>query len=826
MKDQSRHSTISPIRLNRRRLVQGAGLGLAAALPSRSISAADRKRAWRLWQEENPNATPESVEDYEPVALSAAEWTSLTAVVDRVFPKTDVTPGGVETGAHIYIDQKLSTRYADDLPNYQSGLASIEERVSGGFSNASPDEQDAALRDIEGRKSKDVPTQGGQVTGIADGFFDTLLEHTRQGMFCDPVHGGNREFMGWDMIGYPGIKLLWTADDQAIDAKVEPEYISVEKYGGTAQTDSTPMTNATPQTFDEVTELEETDVVMVGIGAAGGIASHVLADAGLKVVAIEAGPRLGNADFIKHYDELQSAFYWAWDGEPKANKEVPTWRQTPDSETAPHPGGAHPVLSNMVGGTNVHYHTKSWRFREDDFNVRSSTVERYGENALPDNTNLADWPITYEELEPYYEKTEYLLGVSGEGGVNPFESPRKNDYPMPPLHYFGAAEFIAEGAAELGYHPFRIPSAVNSVERDGRPACTYCGYCGGHSCWNDSKSTTLVTAIPRAEETGNLEIRTNSRVFRVLTDDNGRASGVEYRGEDGQMYIQPAKLVILSAYTFENIRLLLLSANDQFPDGLANNAGQVGKHFITHTYINAYGVFPGKKFNSFSGVGGQAIGIDDFNGDNFDHIDLGFIRGGVATYEPIGSNPITASKKISPSVPAWGSDYAVWIHNNADSIVTWSFQLETLPYEDNFLDLDPKVVDEDGVPVVRITFDIGENERKAWDYVGPKLEEILSHQGATETWRDDALTNLGSIHDVGGARAGDDPETSVLDKHLLTHEIPNLAVLGGAGYASHPGYNPTQTLQAWAWLAAEYYVENFDEITGTSTASPERLIIA
>lgn len=580
---------------------------------------------------------------------------------------------------------------------------------------------------------------------------------------------------------------------------------------GTTPVTETANASATPQPSSNATELEMTDVVMVGIGASGGIAAHVLTEAGLKVVAIEAGPRLDKEDFLAHYDELENHSFFNWTGETKFNKEYPTWRRTADS--TPEPYKAWFPMANMVGGTSVHYTTMSWRFREDDFTVRSSTVEKYGDAALPAGTAIADWAVTYDEMEPYYEKVEHLIGVSGKGGKNPFESPRKSDYPMPPLQRFGGSEFVAEGMEALGYHPFAIPSAIASEEYNGRPACTYCAYCGGHGCWNDSKSSTLVTAIPLAEGSGNLEIRTNSRVLRVLTDDSGRASGVEYRGEDGQVYIQPARLVILSAYIFENIRLLLLSRNEQFPNGLANNAGQVGKHFTAHTYLTVNGVFPGKNFNRFSGAVAQSNAIDDFNGDNFDHTDLGFIRGGVVTVGPNEGRVIAASRSVPPSVPQWGEEYTTWIREHANSVMGFFVQLETLPYEDNYLDLDPEKVDDDGVPVLRITYDVGENEKRYWDYVGPKLEEILKAQGATETWRSDVAPCILTSHDVGGARAGDDPATSVLNKYLLTHEIPNLAILGGAGFASVAGYNPTETIEAWAWMAAEHIAENFDEIT-------------
>lgn len=573
---------------------------------------------------------------------------------------------------------------------------------------------------------------------------------------------------------------------------------------------------AFPYDPEDVTELEETDVVMVGIGATGGIASYVLTEAGLKVVALEAGPRLGIAEFIAHYDELQSTYNWAWDSEPKYNKELPTWRQTPDEKAKTAPGSR---AANMVGGTNVHYDSVSFRFREDDFRIRSSIVEKFGEEALPEGTNIADWAVTYEEMEPYYEKVEHLIGVSGKGGVNPFESPRKSDYPMPPLQPFGGAQFVAEGMEELGYHPYPVPSAINSEPYDGRPACTYCGYCGGHQCWNDSKNSTLVTSIPKAEETGNLEIRPNSRVFKVRTDDNGRASGVEYRGEDGKMYFQPAKLVILSAFMLENVRLLLLSANEQFPNGLANNTGQVGKYFMTHTRVVASGVFPGKNFNRFSGTAGQGVTMDDFSGDRIDPAEVGFIRGAGAQAAATTSTPIDGSGDIPPSVPQWGTEYVSWIHENANSVQSISSQIDTLPYEGNFVDLDPDVVDEDGIPVVRMTYSIHDNEKNAWDYIGGKLEEILTHLGATETWRAALRPAPHSIHKIGGARAGDDPAASVLNKHLLTHEIPNLAVLGGAAYASQSIYDPTLTMQAWAWLAADYMAKNFDEITAATAES-------
>lgn len=577
----------------------------------------------------------------------------------------------------------------------------------------------------------------------------------------------------------------------------------------TPMNNGTPIVSATPAS--EVQELPKTDVVMVGIGASGGIAAHVLTQAGLKVVAIEAGPRLDKEDFLAHYDELEGNGYANWTGEPKFNHEMPTWRRTADSNDTITSYGV--PMANMVGGTSVHYTSMSWRTHEDDFRILSSTIERYGEDALPEGSALADWPVTYDDLEPYYDKVEYAIGVSGAGGANPFEAPRARDYPMPPLQQSGFNQIAHDAMETLGYSPFPGPSAIASEDYNGRSACTYCGYCTGHGCWNDSKSSTLVSTIPEAEATGNLEIRPNCRVFRVLVDEDGRASGVEYRGEDGQMYIQPAGIVMLSAYTFENVRLLLLSKSEQFPDGLSNNHGQVGKHYTTHAYPTVNGYIPGTNLNKLSGTGAQATCIDDFNADNFDHTGLGFIRGGLVQASMSESSPIGQSAAVPPSQATWGSEYKRWVQEGSASVASLFSQFEVLPYENNYLDLDPEVTDREGVPVIRITYDLKEDEKRRWDYMRPRMEEILREMGATETWSADVEALPMTAHDVGGARAGNEPDTSVVDRHLLSHEVPNLAIMGGAAFPSlTAGFNPTQTIQAWAWFTAEHIAENFDSI--------------
>jgi gluconate 2-dehydrogenase alpha chain len=556
---------------------------------------------------------------------------------------------------------------------------------------------------------------------------------------------------------------------------------------------------------------EKTDVVIVGLGAGGGMAAYVLANAGLKVVGLEAGPRLDNADFMADLDEISGWWIRNKFGDVKFNRETPTWRPNPDAPTQAPPVPASPMM-NGVGGSSIHYTSMSWRLTENDFKIRSSTIDRYGESAIPEGSTLADWPVDSSVMEPYYDNVEYIIGVSGEGGANPHEAPRARNYPMPPIHRSGYVRLGEEAAAGLGYNPFPLPSAINSEPYNDRPACTYCGYCTGFGCWNDSKSSTLVTSIRAAEETGNLDVRPNSRVTRILSNDEGQVTGVEYVDDSGEIIQQPAGVVMIGTYVYENVRLLLLSSSDYFPNGLANNSGQVGRNYMVHLYPGVSGLFPGKEMNTWSGSGAQGTAIDDLNGDNFDHTGLGFIRGSIVTIRHIESAPIGASRRIPPSVRGWGSDYKRWLNENGNSVAFATGQLEVLPHENNFLDLDPEATDQYGQPVIRITFDYGENERLAFAYVTEKLHELVREMGATETWEDPLVNIPINTHAYGGTRMGDDPETSVVNRYSLAHEAPNLAILGGSTFPSTSGYNPTQTIQALAWMSAEYIAENFSDI--------------
>lgn len=289
------------------------------------------------------------------------------------------------------------------------------------------------------------------------------------------------------------------------------------------------------------------DVVLVGLGAAGAIAARALSSAGLDVLALEAGPwrRAPAMSFDEIRNDVRS-----WLSEPKALHELPTWRTDAEQSAARAPWPL--LMVNAVGGSTVHYPGLSARLQPWNFASRTRVLERYGPGALPVDSTLIDWPLSYEQLEPYYERVEHAIGVSGRAGNcdgvpvadgNPFEGPRRRDYPMAPLRRSGWTEMTAAAATGLGWHPFAAPAAVNSEPHDGRPACTYCGFCTNNGCYRAAKGSPDVNVIPRAQADG-LRIACGARVVRIEVDANGRACGVSYV-RAGRERFQPARAVLL-----------------------------------------------------------------------------------------------------------------------------------------------------------------------------------------------------------------------------------------------------------------------------------------
>jgi gluconate 2-dehydrogenase alpha chain len=563
------------------------------------------------------------------------------------------------------------------------------------------------------------------------------------------------------------------------------------------------------------TRLKDTDVAIIGLGAAGGVAAWPLAQAGLQVVGLEAGTWLTKNDFAP--DELRNNYREWPQAVQKAQHEVPTQRV---SATAPTLRAATHPMMNAVGGTTLHYWAQSWRLNPWDFKVVSETARRYGASRIPKGSTVEDWPFGLDALEPYYDKVEYEIGVSGQAGNirgridrrgNIFEGPRAREYPMPPLRGSGFTDMMATAATGLGWHPFPGPAAINSRTYQGRSACMYHGFCNKGGCHVDAKNSPAVTTIPKAQKTGRLQVVTRAHVTTIEVDREGRVTGVTYV-TDGVEYFQPAKVVLLASYTYENTRTLLLSKSGPYPNGLSNNHGQVGRHYFSHNQqAGVTALFP-RNLNTWYGLPAQGMGVDDFADDNFDHGGLDFIGGGNLWVYSDRRPIVAASMNTFGKAPTWGSAWKAFIKENADRTNTAYLQKTTLPYEDNYLDLDPVVKDPLGLPVCRITANYKDNEAKVAAFIQDKMEAWYRAAGATEVLRGPLGVMGPTTHAYGGTRMGDSAATNVVDRWGFSHEAPNLGVLGASVMGTSGARNPTLTAQALAWRTAEHLVNNWKTI--------------
>ena len=563
--------------------------------------------------------------------------------------------------------------------------------------------------------------------------------------------------------------------------------------------------------------LAKIDVVIVGMGAAGGVAALPLTNAGLKVIGLEAGGWLSPRDFAP--DELRNGSRNWPQSVQKAASEAPTVRAT-SSDTAIQ--GGHPMM-NAVGGTTMHYWAQSWRLNPWDFKVVSETKKRYGENRIPEDSTVEDWPFGYEELEPYYDKIEYTVGISGQAGNvqgkkntagNIFEGERKREYPMKPLRSSPFTDLMGNAAQSLGWNPFQGPAAITTELFDGRPPCQYHGFCNKGGCHVKAKSSTAFTVIPKAVDTGNLEVVTFARVIQIVTDDSGLVTGVDYI-KGSETFFQPADVVLLASYAYENVRLLQLSKSRAFPNGLANNAGQVGQHYMTHHQGAPVTALFDRDLHNWYGLPAQGVAIDEWADDNFDHGDLDFI-GGANLWVHTDRKPMSAAKMSTfGETRNWGSDWKAFIMKNADRTNSSYIQKTTLPYVGNYLDLDPVVKDPLGFPVTRITARYRDNEKRIAAFSQEKMEQWYLEAGAIKIVKYGLGNIMGATtHAYGGTRMGLNSASNVVDEWGFSHEVPNLGVLGASVMGSSGSRNPTLTVQALSWRTAEHLVNNWRSIVG------------
>jgi choline dehydrogenase-like flavoprotein len=435
---------------------------------------------------------------------------------------------------------------------------------------------------------------------------------------------------------------------------------------------------------------EAVDFVIIGSGAAGGVFAKELSSEGFNVVVLEQGHYRTAADF-KH-DELKIMFQNELLNHPGWN-DPQTFRRF-ETETAEVMQGAPPpaFYARGVGGSSVHFTANYWRFHQSDFMERSMLGPMKG-------TGFADWPISYEELEPYYTKVEWECGVSGQPG--PFEAPRSRPYPVPPLPVKSSGILFEQGARAMGLHPQPAPMAILSKPHNGRPACIHCGFCMGFGCEANAKSSTLASMIPLAEATGRCEIRPLSTVFRIETNAAGRVTEVVYLDSQGQEQAQKARAVILSANGAETPRLLFLSESGRSPEGLANSSGIVGKYLMGNGHSLTQAAFE-HPLNEFKSVQVTRIVHDFYENDPA----RGFYGGGGMDARPfLDSTPIMHTLNGLPhGRPGWGLEFKQMLRHYFTRKMSVLGSTTSVPLERNNISLDPTLKDDKGRAAIRMTY--------------------------------------------------------------------------------------------------------------------------
>ena len=562
--------------------------------------------------------------------------------------------------------------------------------------------------------------------------------------------------------------------------------------------------------------MTDVDAVIIGSGPGGSTAAEVLTAAGWSVVMLERGRNHLVAteppyDRIEHYSNDEIKFLFRYFLGPDPLVEPRTFRR--DGRSDREYVGDVNNLPATVGGGGVHADGKLPRFRAEDFALLSS---RGG----IDGAALADWPLTYDDLEPYYTAAERLVGVAGSAGANPFAEWRSAPYPMPPGADMYGATLTTKAAEELGYHPYPAPTGANSVPYDGRPACNNCGFCSFYGCPIHAKGDP-VAPLQKALRTGLLQLLPETFATRIVTS-NGVATGVDYLGPDLQPGHVSARHVVVAGGALETPRLLLLS-------GIGGE--QVGRHLMFHFQSLVFGAFP-QRLHTIRGRSVTHLHDDPIVPDAeamaaARQAELPWIRGGIVEHAG-GLQPISEAK-LYP----WGAQHKPLMRDSAmrERFFGFTMQGEDLPQPTNAVDLDPSVRDARGVPVARVTYYPHKHELVCAAHHSPRLAEILSRAGAQWTvgttspapdYPFDAPISPISMskHVMGTARMGADPTTSVTDPWGRLHDVPNVLVADSSVFVTSAGYGPTLTLVALALRNAHALAGT--TLTPTSGTTGER----
>jgi gluconate 2-dehydrogenase alpha chain len=581
--------------------------------------------------------------------------------------------------------------------------------------------------------------------------------------------------------------------------------------------------------------LPSVDVVIVGGGWTGLLMAKELgARTSLSVVVLERGGPRDTSDYIDSMDELDYGVRHRM--MQNFSQETVTLRHSDGQRALPlrQHGSFLPGIG--LGGAGEHWNGVCHRLLPDSFELFSKTVEKYGPKRLPGDYSIQDWGVTYDEMEPYYTRAELLIGASGKAGNlrgkqieggNIFEGWRSAEYPTPPTKIPFFSALFRDAANSLGYHTYPSPAATLSTlytNPDGvsRAGCTYCGFCERFGCMIGAKAQPTNVLLPVIKKHRNVSIRTRANVRRILregTGSNERALGVTYLDAAGEEVLQPAELVFLASWTINNNRLLLLSGVGE-PYNPATGKGNLGRNLTHQVNFTAATAFFDKPLNRFMGSGASGIFVADLNGDLFDHTKLSFLRGGTLQAPSHGYRPIENFGIVPNSVKTrWGSEWKKSALHYYDRTGRIGFEGDHLAYKGNYLDLDPVYKDHYGDPLLRMTLDWRDNERRMVEFATTKAVEIARAMGAEAISPFPGLEHYDarryqSTHVQGGTIMGKSPDISVTNPFGQHWREPNLFVLGGSSFPQNSTAPPTLTILALTIRTADAVVDRYLKMPG------------
>ena len=541
--------------------------------------------------------------------------------------------------------------------------------------------------------------------------------------------------------------------------------------------------------------MKEFDAIVVGTGAGGGIVACVLAEAGKHVLLLERGRALSFAEVGRDHLRNQRLSIYGHNAGPDLDGNPRVFVDPLGKEriVRPHEPDYHNNAACLGGGTRV-YGAQAWRFPPDDFRMAS----KYG---VPVGSSLADWPISYEDLEPFYDRAEWELGVAGDGSALGQLIPRKRNYPLPPVLPSPQTEALRNGAQSLGWVISPVPLLINTAPYNDRGACVGCKYCVGFACPTDAKNGSQNTVIPKALATGNCELEVDAIATKIETDSRGKVVGISYISESSaapQSRVARSKVVIVSAGAIESARLLLNSSSSHHVNGLGNDNDQVGRNLQGHLYPRAYGLMSTSIFN---GVGpGVSIATAQFNHDN-----EGVVGGGMLADDFIKPPIDFWYDSLPPDLPRWGLRNKQFMRENYTRVLHVRGPVQDIPSPEGRVTLDPSIKDRWGTPVARLSGTTHEETIKAAEFMRERAVEWLRASGCESVWSTrPGLMLSGRQHQAGTCRMGHDAKSSVTDQWGRVHNHDNLFVVDGSLHVTNGGFNPVLTIMALAYRCAEH----------------------